>query len=258
MDYNVSVVIPTYNRQNVLRESVNSVLNQTYPPFEIIIVDDNSTDNTEGFVKEYYGDRVVFIKNKFSKGANGARNTGIVHAKGDLISFHDSDDIWFENKLEKQIDTFSKNDLDLVFCSMKKGDELVPNIKVDTDKISLQIQKGNLVSTQTILLKANLAKENLFDERVKRLQDWDFVLTLIEKNIKIGYCRDVLVEQMLSPDSISNSQSFYDSYKYILDKHYYLRKIGFNNKIVFLKCKEKKNIVDLFFLFLYRCIRYFK
>ena len=90
----VSVIIPTYNRAYLISRAINSVLNQTYQDFEIIIVDDGSTDNTEEVIKEFQekDERIKYIRHKNNKGEAAARNTGIKAAKNEYISFQDSDD----------------------------------------------------------------------------------------------------------------------------------------------------------------------
>ncbi len=97
----VSVIIPTYNRAHFLCEALDSALSQTFKDFEIIIVDDGSTDNTKQ-VLEKYGSRIYYIYQE-NKGRAEARNTGIRRAKGEHIAFLDDDDIWLPNKLEKQV-----------------------------------------------------------------------------------------------------------------------------------------------------------
>jgi len=88
----VSVIIPTYNRAHTIGRAIKSVLNQTYQDFEIIVVDDGSTDNTEEVVKSFRDKRIRYIQHKKNKGAAAARNTGIKSAKGKYIAFQDSDD----------------------------------------------------------------------------------------------------------------------------------------------------------------------
>ena len=111
----VSVIIPTYNRKNLLDISINSVLNQTYQNFEIIIVDDNSNDGTDDYIKKINHDKIQYIKNKESMYAPTSRNIGILHSKGDLISFLDDDDEWYSDKLEKQVKLFQDSDVGLVY-----------------------------------------------------------------------------------------------------------------------------------------------
>ena len=97
----ISVVIPSYNRKEFLKRSINSVNNQTIKPFEIIVVDDGSFDGTEAMIKRNY-DFIKFIKQK-NKGVSAARNFGIKVSSGEWICFLDSDDEWKNDKLEKQI-----------------------------------------------------------------------------------------------------------------------------------------------------------
>ena len=104
---NISVVIPSYNRKEFLKRSIDSAINQTKKPFEIIVVDDGSTDGTETMIKSDY-DFVKFIKQK-NKGVSAARNIGIEVSIGEWICFLDSDDEWKKDKLEKQIIAMESN-----------------------------------------------------------------------------------------------------------------------------------------------------
>lgn len=104
---NISVVIPSYNRKEFLKRSLDSAINQTKKPLEIIVVDDGSTDGTEAMIKSDY-DFVKFIKQK-NKGVSAARNIGIKVSIGEWICFLDSDDEWKKDKLEKQINVMKSN-----------------------------------------------------------------------------------------------------------------------------------------------------
>ena len=119
----VSVIIPTYNRAHLIKRSAESVLNQTYTNLELIIVDDGSTDDTEEVVKTLNDNRVTYIKQP-NQGACAARNNGIDHAKGEFIAFQDSDDVWHEDKLEKQIKCLKETGADFCFCSVKTSTSL--------------------------------------------------------------------------------------------------------------------------------------
>ena len=121
----VSVVIPTYSRNESLNRAIDSVLNQTYQNLEIIVVDDNPPDSdwrvsAENLMNHYSDNpKIKYLKNKKNLGGAGARNKGIMAATADYIAFLDDDDIYFETKIEKQLDCFlkSKNKkLALVFC----------------------------------------------------------------------------------------------------------------------------------------------
>ena len=98
----ISVIIPSYNRRHLLGYTINSILNQTLPPYEVIVVDDNSTDGTIGWLEEQYKSKLKIIKN-VGKGPGAARNTGLNIAKGKYIQFFDSDDLLSNNKFEVQL-----------------------------------------------------------------------------------------------------------------------------------------------------------
>jgi len=106
----VSIVVPTYNRADFLPKAIQSVLNQTYRDWEMIIVDDGSTDNTEEVVKGYKEERIRYIVHKYNLGLSAARNTGIKNSRGKYIALLDSDDEWFPEKISCQINIFQKRD----------------------------------------------------------------------------------------------------------------------------------------------------
>jgi len=110
----VSVIIPTFNRKRLIKKAIESVLNQSYKNFELIIVDDGSTDGTEGFIKKLSrkNKKIRYIKNKHKKGLPGARNQGIEISKGEFIAFLDSDDEWLKHHLKDSINTLRKYNLD--------------------------------------------------------------------------------------------------------------------------------------------------
>lgn len=107
----VSVIMPSYNTENYIAESIESVINQTYPHWELIIVDDCSTDHTDSVVATYLTDtRIRYLKNDRNSGAAVSRNHALREAKGKWIAFLDSDDIWLPEKLEKQLAFMQEND----------------------------------------------------------------------------------------------------------------------------------------------------
>ena len=106
----VSIIIPTYNRGYIIKKSIDSVLHQTYEDFELIIVDDGSTDGTKQLIDEYEDDRIKYYSYEHNKGVVYARNYGMKMAKGDCIVFQDSDDVWHSDKLEKQIKILEDDD----------------------------------------------------------------------------------------------------------------------------------------------------
>lgn len=110
----VSVIIPTYNRARFVGEAIDSVLAQTYKDYEIIVVDDGSTDNTQEVLK-HYGHKIRYFRQE-NKGISAARNLALEKARGEYIAFLDDDDLWLPEKLEKQIDVLERNP-DLAFVA---------------------------------------------------------------------------------------------------------------------------------------------
>lgn len=204
----VSIIIPTYNRGYTIKKSIESILNQTYKSFELIIVDDNSTDNTAEIVKSIKDERIRYIKQEKNLGANVARNRGVIESKGNFIAFQDSDDEWLPNKLEIQLDELKNNNADIVYCSFNRFEndkhEVIPKKNINDENIATELLKYNFISTQTILGKKECFESEKFDEKLPRFQDWDLVIRLSMK-YKIHHVNKPLVNVYLQNDSITRS-----------------------------------------------------
>lgn len=217
----ISVVIPTYNRASLLPKAIESVLEQTVQPLEILIVDDHSTDNTREVVESFKNEKIKYMINSRRKGANGARNTGILQAKGDYIAFQDSDDIWMQTKLEKQSNHCKEHpEVDMVFCSLsiENLNRIVPKREVAAEEIRPLLERGNFISTQTIYMKREVAEENLFDEDLKRFQDWDFCIRISRKYL-IHHLNEVLAIADVQNDSISKRVNQMEALKQFFHKY---------------------------------------
>lgn len=120
----VSIIMPSYNTEKFISETVESVLNQTYSQWELIIVDDCSTDNTDEVVKKYLDDeRIYYLKNDKNSGAAVSRNRALREAKGKWIAFLDSDDLWESDKLEKQLRFMTENNYHFSYTNYAEIDE---------------------------------------------------------------------------------------------------------------------------------------
>lgn len=130
----VSIIMPSYNTAKFISETIESVSAQTYPNWELIIVDDCSTDNTNEVVKSFLlDDRIKYIKNEKNSGAAVSRNRALREAKGKWVAFLDSDDLWLPEKLEKQIAFMEKNDYHFSYTNYIEIDEFsIPNGQVIT------------------------------------------------------------------------------------------------------------------------------
>lgn len=119
----VSVIMPSYNTDKFIKQSIESVIDQTYKNWELIIVDDCSTDNTDNVVASISDERIVYLKNKVNSGAAMSRNRALREAKGRWIAFLDSDDLWSPDKLEKQIKFMEDNDYHFSYTNYKEINE---------------------------------------------------------------------------------------------------------------------------------------
>lgn len=141
----VSIIMPAYNSESYIKESINSVIQQTYKTWELIIIDDCSADNTISIVNSFKDERIKIIRNQKNIGAAKSRNRGIQIASGRFIAFLDSDDLWHETKLEIQICFIEENNLPFCYSAYIKINELGEKIK----KISIpeQINRNKLLKT---------------------------------------------------------------------------------------------------------------
>ena len=119
----VSIIMPSYNTANFIGETIKSVLEQTYKNWELLIVDDCSTDNTDEVVARYNDERITYMKNLKNSGAAVSRNKALNVARGKWIAFLDSDDLWYPTKLEEQIKYMKKNKYSFSYTSYEEIDE---------------------------------------------------------------------------------------------------------------------------------------
>lgn len=124
----VSVIMPSYNTGKFIKQSIESVINQTYRNWELIIVDDCSTDDTDEVVSSFKDERIRYLKNKINSGAAISRNRALREAKGRWIAFLDSDDLWMPNKLEKQIAFMQDNKYFFSYTSYGEIDAVGNNL----------------------------------------------------------------------------------------------------------------------------------
>jgi len=190
----VSVIIPAYNSEKYIGETIVSVLNQTYKNFELIVVDDGSTDNTLDIVKQYEkkDPRIKYFKITHSGRPSVPLNNGIDFARGQFIAFLDNDDLWYKEKLSEQIAYFNKNP-DFVFVysmSVTFGDaslfspyyEVLPlTFRAAKSRDDL-LKKGNSILPSTVLVKsAKFIEAGKFDEDPNLItHDYDMWLRLSE------------------------------------------------------------------------------
>ncbi|MBR0466391.1 MAG: glycosyltransferase family 2 protein [Clostridia bacterium] len=212
MEEKVSIIIPTFNRGNIISKSIYSVLNQTYKNLEVIVVDDGSTDNTNEIIKSIKDERVKYIPLQHNSGACIARNTGIKYSTGDYIGFNDSDDVFAEDKIEKQIKNIKKYNSDIDFCkiAIHSSNSVIffpSNDQIEAVNHGQAFEKlayGNYISTITILAKKKVFERFRFDDKLPRLQDYDLLLRTT-KHFNLSYTDETLVNAYRQNDSISSN-----------------------------------------------------
>ncbi|MEN6379639.1 MAG: glycosyltransferase family 2 protein [Methanofastidiosum sp.] len=193
----ISVILPVYNSTKYLEECIDSILNQTFDNFELIIIDDLSTDNSREIItrKKRENNRIVFIKNKKNLGTAGARNKGLEKANGRYIAMMDSDDISLPNRLEKQFSFLEENkDYFLIGSSGIRIDEngnYLERIKFKEDIYINSFKKS------TPILQSSIMFRNInirYREKFLLSEDTDLYLRALTMGLKLGNIEETLVK----------------------------------------------------------------
>lgn len=208
----VSVIIPTYNRAHLVGRAIQSGLNQTYQDFEIIVVDDGSTDNTEEVVKSFNDPRIRYIMHEKNRGGSAARNTGVRAARGKYIAFLDSDDEWLPHKLWKQVEAFENlpADFGLIYTRVcyknPEGRVTYGPLPRAYGFVFPQLLKGNVIGTcSSVIVKQKVfSKVGLFDEHLPARQDLDMWLR-ISRHYKVFPLREVLTVCYVHEERITSN-----------------------------------------------------
>jgi len=204
----VSVIIPNYNHARFIGDAIQSVLDQTYKNFEVIVVDDGSTDNSREVISQF-GDKLQCIYQK-NAGLSAARNTGIKASEGSLIGVLDADDMYEPVFLETLVGELQANpDADGVYCGYQFVDErnnLLPQIEnrpVPSDELHTALLDGNFFVPESIFLRRHVYDTvGLFDEALRACEDWDVWLRATKK-FKIIHSHEILARHRILAGSMS-------------------------------------------------------
>lgn len=182
----VSVIMPVYNRVNIVKKAIDSVLNQSYPNIELIIVDDGSVDGTIDILEGIKDDRIILSKNKKNQGQSKSRNNAIKLSKGKYIAYLDSDNDWDKDYLSAMIGVFSElKDADAIYSGQMIFEESTPfAVRFASFNKSL-LRNKNYIDLNSFMHSSRVFKEiNYFDEDLDRCEDWDLI-ERISANFKI-------------------------------------------------------------------------
>ncbi len=235
----VSVIIPTYNSGKYISHAVQSVLEQSCRSYEVIVIDDGSTDGTKDVLSGFH-DRIKYFYQE-NQGPSAARNKGIKKAKGEYISFLDADDLWTSNKIEVQLDFLERHrDIGLVFSDIKEfdGEKIINRrssclavqvygpdnvLQVPLQEAFIKLLMTNFIPTNTVMVRKECFKKaGIFDESLRIVEDRDMWLR-IAAYYKIGRLPLVLCKRRLHVSNISKDQGLSISSQIkVLEKHLHL------------------------------------
>jgi len=230
----VSVIIPTYNRAHLIGRAIQSILNQTYQDFEVIVVDDGSIDSTEEVIKEFqeHDKRIKYIRHEKNRGGAAARNTGIKVARGEYIAFQDSDDEWLPEKLERQMDIFQdlSKEIAVVYTDVfkiergkifyEKGPSIMPE-EGAICKRHIDLRVKGIFLQSSVIRRKSLNIVGMLDENLRRYHDLDLFIRLAKK-YSFYHINEPLVRYYYkcSIDNIaSNEPARIKALTYLLEKY---------------------------------------
>ena len=215
----VSVIIPYYKKINQISKTLNSVLAQTFQDFEIILIYDDDNVQDLVYIKENFSknSKIKIVQNKKNCGAGMSRNIGIKHSSGSFIAFLDADDIWYSNKLEKQVKFMQNNKYDFSFTNYLKKISNKKSIHVQSKKIKISYKDllhDNEIGLSTVMLNKNIITGELFPS-LKTKEDYVAWLKLSKENYIAYNLNEFLGEWNFSANSLSSNliQKVLDGFK---------------------------------------------
>jgi glycosyltransferase involved in cell wall biosynthesis len=228
----VSVIVPAYNAAVYLPHAIDSVLAQTFVDWEIVVVDDGSTDHTQSVVESYrpaLADKLQYI-HQSNHGLPAARNTGIKAARGEFIALLDADDVWLPQRLERGVQVLDSDpEIGLVHARVARIDTkgmVIGQLKVDPKYMSgriahdIYIRRAHIVCPTVMFRRHCLDKAGWFDESMRATEDRDLWFR-IALHFKIEYIDEILAYYRLSPSSMtSDLDRLLGGQLYFVSKHY--------------------------------------
>lgn len=242
----ISVIIPTFNRSNLISETLRSVVNQSFERWELILVDDGSTDNTKEVVQPFLEDpRISYVERPKNRpgGGNAARNYGYEISRGEFIKWLDSDDLLAPHCLEKQINLMQQGDYDVVFSRSRFFSAKDENGNFTWDKYwseSFPLKDpfknylfGNIrFSTADGLWNKKFIDKPPFKEDLKNSQEWLMLIQQLSKKPDYNIDAEVLVFSRLHPEQMHNQKKKKTHYKHQVLGRYYAIHYLFQHKLL--------------------------
>ncbi len=237
----ISVILPAYNCAAYLQEAVQSVLNQTFLNFELIIINDGSSDGTEKIILSYNDDRIVYVKNVQNKGLIYSLNKGIDTAKGKYIARMDADDISLPERLAKQKDFLDKNiNITAVASTIifidengtQKGLWELDQKTILPEQIRKKLPYENCIAHPTIMLRAGIAQQFRYNEYQKNIEDYDLWLRLCNNGYSIAKLKEPQLYYRVHGSSVTGV--------YLKSKNFFLTHFVMKRKFLMSEVKAGK------------------
>lgn len=251
----VSVIMPAYNCEAFIAEAIQSVIQQTYDHWELLIIDDFSSDSTSEIIQEYaeMENRIIFLSNSTNKGTQHTRNKGINAAKGRFIAFLDADDRWKPKKLEKQLKFISEKGIAASFSSYELIDEKGSPLKRKIEALPVltyqKLLKANYVGNLTGIYDISKVGK-IFSPNVLKRQDWALWLEVIKKGGPMEAILEPLAYYRVRKGSLSTNKL--EMLKYNFSVYYQIlgysyikscfKMLVFLREQIFIKSKQEKSV----------------
>lgn len=207
----ISVVMPVYNCEKHIKKAIDSILNQSCGNFEIILVDDGSTDNSATIIEEYLlkYDNIVYHKQEINQGAAVARNTALGIAKGRYIAFLDSDDVWYADKTEKQLHLMKEKNAPICYTAIEMIDEedkLIKSKRKVKEKVTYKVLLRNtVIATSTVIVDRSILGDFRMPLR-RGGQDYATWLQLMRNGAVAYGINEALVGYRICANSLSSNK----------------------------------------------------
>lgn len=222
MTNKVSIIMPMYNAERFICKTIDSVLRQTFENWELIIVDDNSTDDSVNIVNSFEDNRIKLFVQKFNQGAASARNKAIEISTGDYLAFLDSDDIWKQNKLQKQIAFMEENKLNFTCTYYGKINEDDEDLNYTIKSPKILNYDGILLNcpgNSTVVYNVKMLGKNYIPS-IKKRNDYLMWLQVIRKANQLVCLEDTLSYHRVRENSLSSNKFKLVKYHWIIYRKY--------------------------------------
>ena len=231
----IDIIIPVYNSEKYIENTVMSVLKQTYKYWRLIIVDDGSTDNTRKILYKLYKKyrnkkKIIILKNNVNKGQALSRNLALKYSTSKLVAFLDSDDFWDKNKLKNQIKFMMSNNYDFTYTDYK----IIKKNKITTIKVPdyfdyKKFIHNSSINTCSIILKKKIIK-NIYFKNLRFSEDYFFKCQILKKNINAYRCPGSYAYYLIRDNSLQSNRFSVLISLWIINKN--LNKLNFINNII--------------------------